>query len=221
MRILIIEDDTGVVEAITFALESLISNVEVTSTNRGIHGVELVETLKPDVIIVDIGLPDINGFEVIKEIRFFSTIPILVLTCRAEETDVVRSLGLGANDYLVKPPRQMELVARLKNLTQNKHPDIIKYGSLVLNQTLRTLSFQKIIVHLTTIESIIIFELLLNAPVTVTYSSFSEAIWGEDNENNNHKLKVHIHHLKHKIALSGMGAVIHNRSGLGYYIDKS
>ncbi|MFC1860183.1 response regulator transcription factor [Chloroflexota bacterium] len=111
MKVLIIEDDPEIVEVISLAFQIRWPEVKLVSTNLGEKGVELVESESPDVVILDLGLPDISGYDVLKEIRAFSTVPILILTVRGEETDVVRGLEWGADDYMVKPFRQLELLS--------------------------------------------------------------------------------------------------------------
>jgi DNA-binding response OmpR family regulator len=114
VKVLVIEDDREIVEAISLALGIYWPKTEVVSTHLGNRGVELVKTESPDIVILDLGLPDTDGFEVLRQIRLFSSVPIVVLTVKSEEKDVVRMLEGGANDYMVKPFRQMELLARLK-----------------------------------------------------------------------------------------------------------
>jgi DNA-binding response OmpR family regulator len=215
-KILIIEDDPGVVESLIFALESAVPSVDIVSSNNGQGGIELVETFHPDVVVLDLGLPDTDGLQVIKDIRFFSPVPILVLTCRGEETDVVNCLTMGANDYLTKPPRQNELIARLTALTRGTQTEFIKFDKIELNISKRTLLFEGREIHLSIIESQILLELLKNAPSAVTYDHLSERIWGEEAENNIGKLKVHINHLRRKMDEIGLKDPIHNVSGLGY-----
>lgn len=103
MKVLIIEDSPEIVEAVCLTFELRWPEAKVISTAEGNKGVTLTETESPDLIILDIGLPDIDGFKVLKEIRNFSDIPVIILTVRGEEIDKVRGLELGADDYIVKP----------------------------------------------------------------------------------------------------------------------
>src|ERR1035437_10589731 len=122
MKILIIEDDQQIVEAITLAFQIRWPEAKLVSTPQGEKGIELVENEKPEIVILDLGLPDINGFEVLKQIRLFSDIPILILTARTEESDIVKGLEWGADDYMIKPFRQLELLSRIKALTRRTGP---------------------------------------------------------------------------------------------------
>jgi len=114
VKVLAIEDDREIVESITLALGIYWPRTQVISTHLGNRGVEMAKADSPDVIILDLGLPDTDGFEVLRQIRLFSSVPIVVLTVKSDEKNVVRMLEGGANDYIVKPFRQLELLARLK-----------------------------------------------------------------------------------------------------------
>lgn len=120
MKILIIEDDQQIVEAITLAFQIRWPEAKLVTSQQGEKGIELVESDKPDIIILDLGLPDINGYDVLKQIRMFSDLPILILTARTEESDIVKGLEWGADDYMIKPFRQLELLSRIKALTRRK-----------------------------------------------------------------------------------------------------
>ncbi len=113
-KVLIIEDDPEIVESITLAMRLNWPEAKVISTARGQKGIELVEAEAPDIVILDLGLPDVSGFQVLKQIRLFSSIPVIVLTVRSQEEDVIKALENEASDYVVKPFRQMELLARVK-----------------------------------------------------------------------------------------------------------
>ena len=119
-KILIVEDNQEVVEAVSLAIQIRWPRSTIISTDSGRKGIELVIEKQPDMVILDLGLPDISGFEVLKDIRNFSSIPIIVLTVRGEEADVVRGLELGADEYIVKPFRQFELLSRIRALTRRR-----------------------------------------------------------------------------------------------------
>jgi len=130
VKVLIIEDDQDIVEAVTLAFKVNWPEVKVFYSNTGVSGIEKAKNLSPDLIILDLGLPDINGYEVLKQIRLFSSIPILILTVRSEEEDVVKAFDGEANDYIIKPFRQKELLARVRGLVStymtNKIKDFLK-----------------------------------------------------------------------------------------------
>ncbi|MEE8353205.1 MAG: response regulator transcription factor [Dehalococcoidales bacterium] len=116
MKVLVIEDDREILEVISVGFEMGWPEMKLVSTRLGREGVELAASENPDVVILDLGLPDITGFEVLKEIRAFSKVPILILTVRSDEADVVRGLEWGADDYMTKPFHQAELQSRLEAL---------------------------------------------------------------------------------------------------------
>jgi len=116
MKVLLIEDNPEIVEIVTLTLGLRWADVNLISTFFGEKGVELVKKELPDIVILDLGLPDIDGFEVLKQIRGFSDVPLVILTVRGEEMDKVKGLELGADDYILKPFSPGELIARLKAL---------------------------------------------------------------------------------------------------------
>ena len=121
MKVLIVEDDHEIVEIISLAFEIRWPEAELVSTHLGEQGISMVDAEEPDVIILDLGLPDISGFDVLKEVRTFSTVPILILTVRGEEADIVKGLEWGADDYMVKPFRQLELMSRAQAVMRRYH----------------------------------------------------------------------------------------------------
>lgn len=116
VKVLLIEDDPGIIEAISLALSINWPEAEFISSQYGRRGVELTESEAPDVIILDLALPDIDGYEVLENVRLFSEVPVVILSVRNDEADIARGLQLGANDYLVKPFKQSDLLLRLKEL---------------------------------------------------------------------------------------------------------
>ena len=121
IKILIIEDDREILEVVMMGFEIRWPALDLVWSRLGTDGAELVKSERPDVVILDLGLPDINGFDVLKEIRAFSRVPILILTVRSDEDDVARAMALGANDYMTKPFNQAELQARVEALAKQKN----------------------------------------------------------------------------------------------------
>jgi DNA-binding response OmpR family regulator len=113
-KILLIEDDPSVIETINLIFKFHWPEASVVSSNTGKPGVEMVKSENPDVVILDLGLPDISGFEVMQKIRLISTIPIIILTARSEEDDIVKALEEEATDYVTKPFKHRELLARVQ-----------------------------------------------------------------------------------------------------------
>ncbi len=116
MKVLLIEDNLGIKDMVAIILELKWSDANLIHSHLGKKGVELARTELPDIIILDLGLPDITGFEVLSHVRKFSDVPVIILTAREEEKNKLKGLELGADDYIVKPFSSNELIARMKAL---------------------------------------------------------------------------------------------------------
>ena len=225
MKVLVIEDDQGIVEAISLAFQIRWPEAELISTHLGEKGIAMVESNKPDVVILDLGLADISGFEVLKQIRLFSDVAVLILTVRAEEADVVKGLEWGADDYMTKPFRQLELLSRVKALTRRRsalaEKTTLVRGQLQLNPATNQLFYGKKEIDLTPTEKHILYNLMKNAGQVVTYSSLAELLWGEDYVNAADSLKVYIRRLREKIEADPSNpTLILTKAGVGYQLAK-
>ena len=224
MKVLLIEDDKEIIDAISLAFQIRWPEAEVVSTRLGEKGVELVESEAPDIVIIDLGLPDISGFEVLRQVRLFSKVPTIILTVRSEEADVVKGLEWGADDYILKPFRQLELLARVKALIRRQSPseeEPLDYGPLRLDTTSGQLYYSGKEIALTVTENHILGHLMKNAGHVVTHSSLAEAVWGDDYPGATDSLKVHIRRLREKIeADPSQPQLILTRTGVGYLLAK-
>ncbi len=225
MKVLIIEDDHNIIETISLALQIRWPEAKLVSTHLGERGVELVESEAPDVVILDLGLPDISGFEALKQIRLFSGVPVIILTVRAEEADVVKGLEWGADDYVVKPFSQLELLARvraqLRGQMRSKEEQPLVYGALKFDPSTRQLRYDKEEISLTRTEAHILQHLMKNGGHVVTYSSLAEEVWGTDYPGAADSLKVHIRRLREKIEDDpSHPQLILTKSGVGYLLAK-
>ncbi|XUX00940.1 MAG: response regulator transcription factor [Dehalogenimonas sp.] len=223
MKILIIEDDPGIVELVSLTFELGWPDVKLIVAGTGEKGMNILESDRPDAVILDIGLPDTNGFEIIKAIRLFSDVPILMLTVRIDERDVVKALTLGADDYLTKPFRQMELLARIKAITRRtQHGDQdlkVSNGPWHFGKTLTELYRGQQIFHLTPIQGLIMQSLIKQAGQFVSAETLAGKIWGEHHAATADDLRVHIHHLRKKFDENRSGSsFISNKPGLGYML---
>jgi two-component system response regulator VicR len=225
MKILVIEDDQQIVEAITLAFQIRWPEAKLISTQQGEKGIELVENEKPDILILDLGLPDINGYDVLKQIRMFSDIPILILTARTEESDIVKGLEWGADDYMIKPFRQLELLSRIKALTRRRtttDSDVpISVGGLNFNPSTGQLNLNNKEINLTPTEGRILHHLMRNSGQVVTHSSLADAVWGEDYPGAVDSLKVYIRRLREKLEVEPQNPqLILTKAGVGYTMVK-
>lgn len=223
MKILIIEDDQAIVEAISLALQISWPEAKLVSTHSGERGIELVENENPDVVILDLGLPDISGFEVLKQVRLFSAVPILILTVRSDEADVVKGLEWGADDYVIKPFRQLELLSRIKLVTRRRgslvNESPLVCGKLRFDPATWQLFYGEKEISLTPTEGSILGQLMKNAGRVVTHSSLAEALWGVDYPDAADTLRVHIRRLRTKLETDpGHPQIILTKAGIGYLL---
>ncbi|KKL07304.1 hypothetical protein LCGC14_2587370 [marine sediment metagenome] len=225
MKVLIIEKDRGTVEDISLAFQIRWPEARVVSTHLGEKGIEMVETESPDIAILELDLPDISGFEVLKGVRLFSNVPLVILTVRAEEADIIKGLEWGADDYVVKPFRQLELLARVNALMRRQSPPgeepPLRCGPLYFDPSTRQLTNGEREVDLTRTEGEILHHLMKNAGHVATHSRLAEAVWGEDYPGIADSLKVHIRRLREKIeADPSRPQFILTRAGIGYSLAK-
>ncbi|MEE8374134.1 MAG: response regulator transcription factor [Dehalococcoidia bacterium] len=184
MKVLIVEDAPEIVEVISVGLETQWPEVEIVSTGLGESGVKSAKKEMPDVIILDLGLPDISGYEVLKRVREFSNVPIIILTVRADEADVFKGLEWGADDYMVKPFKQAELFSRIRALmrraTLAPAEDLLVYGQLSFDPASRVVYCRGKESHLTETEGRLLRGLVESAGEVVARPLLAIAIWGED-----------------------------------------
>ncbi|MFC1988741.1 response regulator transcription factor [Chloroflexota bacterium] len=224
MKILIIEDDTEIQEVVAMVFKMRWPDADLVFSKLGEEGIELVERENPDIVILDLGLPDISGFDVLKQVRMFSKIPILILTARGDESDIVAGLEWGADDYLVKPFRQLELMARVKALIRraSSFDDQVPlvHGQFRFEPTTGQLIYEDREIDVTRTESFILQHLLRNAGKVVTYSSLAEEVWGLDYPDAVHSLRVYVRRLREKVEDDpGNPQIILNKPGIGYMMN--
>ena len=223
MKVLIIEDDYATIETISLSLQVGWQEAKVESTKMGREGIELAKRENPDVVILDLGLPDIDGFEVIKAIRLFSDVPVIVLTVRGEEAEIIKGLEWGADEYIIKPFRRLELLARIKNVLKKQHcagdKSYLRFGPFELDVAARKLKNGEKLIGLTSIESHILYYLALNKGNVLTYNSIANEVWGHNYPGTNEALRVHIRHLRKKIEFDATKPqLILTKPGIGYML---
>jgi two-component system response regulator VicR len=223
-KILIVEDNQEVIEAVSLAIQTRWPESIIMSTESGRRGIQLVTEKKPDIVILDLGLPDISGFEVLKDIRNFSSIPVIILTVRGEETDVVRGLELGADEYIVKPFRQFELLSRIRALTRRymiQDDTPIASGSLCFHPMERVVKFRGREISLTHSESVILLRLMKRVGTVASHEMLARELWGTNYPDAVSGIKVYIRRLRQKIEEDqDHPKVILTKHGLGYMFAK-
>jgi two-component system KDP operon response regulator KdpE len=224
LKVLIIEDDPATIEAVSLAFEFRWPEVKLVSTTKGTEGAELVEKESPDVVVLDLGLPDIDGMEVLKEIRQFSDVPVIILTARTEDRTVVRGLESGADDYVTKPFDSMVLLARVKNvLGRTKMPELrgdrgrIGGRSLVIDLATRQVIVNGNPVALTATEWTLLSELVRNEGRVLSQQRLAEKLWGEDAGEFSSAIRSYIARLRTKLGDDPKAPrIILTEYGIGY-----
>jgi two-component system KDP operon response regulator KdpE len=222
---LIIEDSEEVVDAVSLAFNIRWPQAVILSTDRGEEGIEMIVKEQPDLVILDLGLPDINGFDVLRRIRLFSSVPVVILTVRGEEADIVKGLELGADEYIVKPFKQLELLSRIKAIHRRQYPvdeeTTIACGQFCLYPLERAITFGSKRINLTRTECVILSQLIKNAGNVIPYSLLAERLWGNNYPDAIKGLKVYINRLRKKIEPNcSHPRIILNKPGLGYVFNK-
>jgi len=216
----IIEDDVSVKKLLEITFKEYDFNC-ITSDNKR-NALPMFLSHNPDLIIVDLGLPDGDGKEFIKQIREISKIPIIVLTARHDEKEVIKALDCGADDYITKPFSVNELLARIRaNLRRNTNEEIAKEkiicGQIELNVISRDITFKNEKLKLTPIEYELLKYFLLNANKTLTHKQILQEVWGTGYQNEMPYLRTYVNTLRKKIEEnSTRPTYIKTVSGIGY-----
>ncbi|MFH1560395.1 MAG: response regulator transcription factor, partial [Chloroflexota bacterium] len=187
MNVLVIEDDLDVFEVVSLSLDIRWSDANIKNAPTGELGLQLARTEEPDVVILDIGLPDIDGFEVCSRIRGFSNVPIVMLTVRDSKEDVIKGLELGADDYIVKPFKPEELLARVNAILRRIQMIYLRDAEMIFRQGDLTISLGHGEVHansepirLAPTEYQIFYHLITSAGRVVASQALMDNIWGEE-----------------------------------------
>lgn len=205
VQILLIEDEKNICNFITTALEP--SNYKVISAFNATEGLSLATSLCPDVVLLDLGLPDMDGLEVIRHIRSWSQLPIIVLSARTSEEEKVRALDLGADDYITKPFGTSELLARIRTaLRHSSRPTAPSAASSIYHAKQMKIDFDRRLVtvngkevHLTQIEYKILTLLAKNSGKVITYDTIMASVWGPYSDGNNRILRVNMANMRRKL----------------------
>ena len=219
-RILVIDDE----ESIRRALKSILSSrkYEVSLAVSGSEGISLAIETNPELVILDLTLPDMDGLEVCRELRTWMGAPILILSVRGNESDKVKALDLGADDYLTKPFSAGELLARMRALLRRVEsrvgqPPEIQAGDLTVNLARRQVLLGEQEIPLTKTEFEILALLARNIDCVVTYRMLAEKIWGDTEDREPQLLRVHVSNLRKKIEPNpAVPRFIHTEPGIGF-----
>ncbi|MCA6219143.1 two-component system response regulator KdpE [Photorhabdus antumapuensis] len=200
--ILIIEDEKEIRRFVRLALEG--EGYRVFDSDTLKRGLIEAGTRKPDLIILDLGLPDGDGINLIRDLRQWSSIPVIVLSARDKEADKVAALDVGADDYLSKPFGISELLARVRVALRrfartNKEESIIHFSDVVVDLVNRRITKNDEELHLTPIEFRLLGELLANSGKVLTQRQLLNQVWGPNYVEHNHYLRIYMGHLRQKL----------------------
>ena len=222
-KILVVEDDPAISGMIQTLLET--NGYQVLLAQRCRQGILMLSSHVPDLVVLDLGLPDLDGEEFIRIVRESSMVPIIVLSARSEEKDKVYALDLGANDYITKPFGTAELLARVRaslrinrmNL-QTAIPDsVFTLEGLVIDYDRRQVSVEGSLIHLTQTEFNILAYLSQNCGKVMTYTAIIRSIWGVMDDGSVKKLQVNMANIRKKLGCKpGENRYILNELGVGY-----
>ncbi|MBO5373496.1 MAG: response regulator transcription factor [Lachnospiraceae bacterium] len=227
-RILVCDDDKEIVEAIEIYLQQ--EGYEVYKAYDGEQAIEMLKNTKPDLLIMDVMMPRLDGIRATLRIREESSIPIIILSAKSEDSDKILGLNIGADDYLTKPFNPLELMARVKsqirrytklgNATETSQT-IYQTGGLVVNDDLKEVTVDDEPVKLTPIEYNILLLLMKNPGKVFSISQIYESIWNAEAIGADNTVAVHIRHIREKIEINPKEPrYIKVVWGVGYKIDK-
>ena len=200
---ILIEDEPQIRRFVRTALEAEGWSVHEAETMR--QGLTDARTRRPDLIILDLGLPDGDGVEFLQEFRGWSKVPVIVLSARVDEQDKIAALDCGADDYLTKPFGVGELLARVR-ATSRRHLEagadmgaVFKFGDVKIDLSLRTAHKRGTAVHLTPIEYRLLSLLIANAGKVLTHRQILREVWGPAHSEDGHYVRVYMGHLRQKL----------------------
>ena len=224
--ILVVEDDSSVRNLITATLKS--NDYRYISAPNGESAVTAASSQQPDIVLLDLGLPDLDGVEVIRRIRSWSQMPIIVISARSEDTDKIAALDAGADDYLTKPFSVAELLARLRvtqrrlaAMEQKDGSPIFRNGKLTIDYAAGCACLDGTLLKLTPTEYKLLCLLAKDAGKVLTHTYLTDKIWGSARESDMASLRVHMATLRKKVEKDPDMQYIQTHIGIGYRMLKN
>lgn len=225
-KILCVDDDQYLTDLLRYALAR--EGFEVLVAHSGHEALRLIRAESLDLIILDVNIPDMNGFKVLASLRTFSQIPVVMLTARSQDEDIIAGFGQGADDYVAKPFSVQVLINRVKAVLRRVKPraeqmptggPAFRIHGATFNAELNEISGHNMRVRLTPTESRILHLLFLHEGQVLSAERIMERIWGYDSESDVNVIKTHIRHLREKIgSLPGSPQPIRTLPGVGYMV---
>lgn len=228
MKVLVVDDDVRIREALEVGIQLQWEDAHVLTAGDGEAGLDLFFEQEPDVVLLDITLPRMNGLEVLKEIRRVSDVPVIMLTAHGEDVDQVRGLELGADDYVGKPFSHLALMARIKAVLRRAEmpppvdalPDFTA-GDLAIHFQNQEVTVAGDPVKLTPVEYRLLYYLVRNAGHLMPHQALLDRVWGSDYEAGPEYLKVFISRLRAKLRRPDSPEYIETQRGRGYRFIRS
>ncbi len=223
-KVLVVDDEKLIVKGIKFSLEQ--DQMEVDCAYDGEEAVECVRNKNYDIVLLDLMLPKLNGYEVCQQIREFSDVPIIMLTAKGDDMDKILGLEYGADDYITKPFNILEVKARIKaiirrnskNSKKEEKPQVIEKGELKLDIDSRRLFINDTEVNLTAKEFDLLELLVMNPNKVYSRESLLNTVWGYDYPGDARTVDVHVRRLREKIEVNpGEPKYVHTKWGVGYF----
>jgi two-component system, OmpR family, KDP operon response regulator KdpE len=223
MKVLVVDDDPRLRDALEVGLKLQWEDTQVITAADGEAGLEAFFETEPDVVLLDVTMPRKNGFEVLQDIRRVSDVPVIMLTARGDDTDQVRGLELGADDYVPKPFSHLTLMARIKAARRraelpppvNAAPDLVA-GELAIHFQNQEVTVGGEAVQLTPVEYRLLYHLVRNAGHLLPHQALLDRVWGADYEASPEYLKVFVSRLRAKLRRPGGPEYIETERGRGY-----
>jgi two-component system KDP operon response regulator KdpE len=216
---LVIDDESQIRKLLRILLEQ--EQYRALESDSGRHGLSEVALRRPDVVLLDLGLPDMDGLEVLKRVRQWSQVPVLILSVKDSPEDKVAALDAGADDYVTKPFEATELLARLRAIQRRAPAGVesahFEAGHLAIDFNSHTVTVEGREIKLTATEYALLKLLALHAGKVVTQKQLLREIWGPNAEEQSQYLRVYMMHLRKKIEISeGPERLLRTESGIGY-----
>lgn len=224
LSVLVIEDEKSICDFIAKTLNA--SDYKAVTAGSGKEGLAILTSALPDLVLLDLGLPDMDGIDIIKQTREWSSLPIIVISARVQEREKVAALDAGADDYITKPFGTDELLARIRTairhsnkIVDDKVNSTRPYSArgLVVDFGKRLVTVERKEIHLTRVEYKIVSMLAQNSGKVITYSSLIEQVWGPYADDNNRILRVNMANIRRRIEKNpGEPEYIFTELGIGY-----
>ena len=217
----LIEDEPHIRRFVRAALEA--EGWQVFEADTARQGLTEAGTRKPDLLVLDLGLPDGDGLDVLRDVRGWSAVPIIVLSARSDEADKIAALDAGADDYLTKPFGVGELLARVRanlrrpRVAEGSEEAVFRFGPVEIDRTARLVRRGGAEVHLTPIEYRLLSVLASNAGRVLTHRQLLREVWGPAHTQQSHYLRIHMGHLRQKLEADPAQPVhLLTETGVGY-----